>query len=535
MPFNKIVLIAIGSACLSGFIAVKYFNIPVWVIIIACVGLSALAAAYIDYYRDKVGADKFKDIIYLEFAYIFRTLYFFQLIGKPAINRINELKSKDKLKNAPKENGKRIIRLEDIKDLWMKKDGNPLDVRESSQVEQIEQTEQVEIQTRVPETASAQDINANIVNPPEQVHAGGLIINNPVLRDFITKENILKLSKTNLNMLKVVMGVIEIFDKYGDEPSVVDLSSDPDYIRPKNQYDALRSVNLLEHSIDVYTEMTNSHKSNIVKPKMFIAAFFHDVGKMTEFRSGKYVTGKHPDSSYQVLITMDGFTGLKDEVKEDLIQAVRLHHMSPNNEFAKELQEADRKARQKELDRFVQQGGQVVEAVQATPSAPARVYSKEKIVLEWLDIDMFLSEIKKKINILTSGRRWDAFSFRDGSVFVQLGAIESILKQFAAHDINANEALLDDGEKRQKVYNWLIDEELRRRGCINEKYVLPGFYGNKFKVYMNDEPLPRDSFFVVFTAQTFGDIEEMEQVRHNTERINEITKIEPIEQKKEAF
>jgi hypothetical protein len=523
VPFNKIVLIAIGSACLSGFIAVKYFNISSWVVIIAYIGLSALAAAYIDYYRDKVGADKFKDIIYLEFAYIFHTLYFFQLIGKPAIDRINELKSKDKLKNAPKENGKRVIRLEDIKDLWMKKDENPLDIREPAQIERVE------IQPHAPKTMPIQD-----VNPPEPVPADGLIINNPVLRDFIYKENILKLSKTNINMFKVIMGAIEIFDKYGDEASVVDLSSDPDYIRPKTQYDALRTVNLLEHSIDVYTEMTSRHKSNIVKPKMFIAAFFHDVGKMMEFRSGKYVTGKHPDSSYQVLITTDGFTGLKDEVKEDLIQAVRLHHMSPNNEFAKELQEADRKARQKELDRFVQNGGQVVEAVQSTPSAPARIYSKEKIVLEWLDIDMFLSEIKKKINVLTSGRRWDAFSFKDGSVFVQLGAVESILKQFAAHDINANEALLDDGEKRQKVYNWLIDEELRRRGCINEKYVLPGFYGNKFKVYMNDEPLPRDSFFVVFTAQTFGDIEEMEQTRHNTERINEITKIEPIE-KKEAL
>lgn len=525
MPSNKVLLIIIAAIALICYLTVKIFGMPLWMPAVALIALILLFTAYMDYFIEKTGKEKFKDIIYVRFKVLFKIMYFFQIIDIKIINRINELEEKNKVKTTLK-NGKRVITLEDLSKIWME-DANG---RTLSTAEETEPEIQAPVKTSNVKTEIADE------RPLAEATGEEIRINNPVLAEFIKNERILQVSKSNKNMSKVILAVIKIFDEYGDEPSVVDIAGDHDRAdKTNNQFDALRNVSILQHSIDVFDCMVNKHKgSNIVKPKAFIASFCHDLGKISAYRSGSYVTGKHPDASYQALIKLDGFSELKEDVRTDLIDAVRLHHMSPNNPFAIELQEADRKARSIELDRYVMQGNTAVEAIAPITPKPqeSTAYTREEIILDWLNIDQFLKRIGEKINVVT-GKRWEAFSMSDGSVYVQLGLIESTLKRMAAESFEANAELLEDRLKRQKVYNWLIDKELRNRGLLNERLVAKGFIGNKFNVSINDVSQNKSFFYVVFTAKAFGDIEEMEKKRRATEKICDINKVEIVEKNKE--
>lgn len=520
MPSNKVLLIIIAATALICYLTVKIFGAPLWMLIVTLIAIILLFTAYVDYFIEKTGKEKFKDIIYVRFKALFKILYFFQVIDIKIIDRINELEEKNKVKTTLK-NGKRVITLEDLSKIWME------DAKTEPEIQVPVKTSNVktEDEGERPQTSAAS----------EEIQGGEIQINSPVLAEFIKKENILQISKSNKNMRKVILAVIKIFDEYGGEPSVVDISGDHDRAdKTKNQFDALRNVSILQHSIDVFDCMVNKHKgSNIVKPKAFIASFCHDLGKISAYRSGSYVTGKHPDASYQALIKLDGFSELKEDVRADLIDAVRLHHMSPNNLFAIELQEADRKARSAELDRYVMQGNTAVEAIAPITSIKESTpYTREEIILEWLNIDQFLKRIGEKVNVV-SGKRWEAFSMSDGSVYVQLGLIESTLKRMAAESLESDTELLEDRQKRQKVYNWLIDKELRNRGLLNERLVAKGFIGNKFNVSIKGVPQDKSFFYTVFTAKAFGDIEEMEKKRRATEKICDIDKVEIAEKNKE--
>jgi hypothetical protein len=168
----------------------------------------------------------------------------------------------------------------------------------------------------------------------------------PVVREFFEKHINKKPFYTG-NVKTVINNLLTLLDTEGNISSVVSGQNETESKIPENTYKMLAQVSLAEHTIHVAEEILAIVPYGANLPIALISALAHDLGKMPKFRKQYYSLGDHPFISVTVLESIGGFKELV--YKDDIMQAVRDHHLKPKGYVGENLKEADTRARRREL------------------------------------------------------------------------------------------------------------------------------------------------------------------------------------------
>jgi len=145
----------------------------------------------------------------------------------------------------------------------------------------------------------------------------------------------------------VINNILTLLDMEGGVASVVSGQYETESKIPEDTYKMLAMVTLVEHTIHVAEEMINLVPYGPNLPPALIVALGHDLGKIPKYRKQYYSLGDHAFISMTVL---EGIQGFKELIYADeILQAVRDHHLKPKNFLGEKLKEADTKARRREL------------------------------------------------------------------------------------------------------------------------------------------------------------------------------------------
>ena len=193
----------------------------------------------------------------------------------------------------------------------------------------------------------------------------------------------------------LLKALIHEIDRFGHCSSLVTKSNDSEAVELYSVRDNLSRVSLKEHTAGVANrilgllEKTYADFENHI-PRAVIAALAHDLGKIPEYwASGAYNTHEHPFVSASRLKELAGDAQIS--WFDDVIKAVKDHHIPSTNQFTVLLKEADRSAREFELLKF---------------AGALSVMPMEK----WLDPVRLVKLLEPNINVLRDGR-WQSFSF----------------------------------------------------------------------------------------------------------------------------
>ena len=360
-----------------------------------------------------------------------------------------------------------------------------------------------------------------------------------------------------LNQKSVCMQILRLLDQEGDCSSVVNVQGDVEGTWDENTYRLLGQTTLLDHSINVAEQvvelLTAQHAWHVI-PDALIGALGHDLGKLKSLRGFLYSLGEHPLASGRPLAGMAGFHELPK--KEEILQAIKLHHKRPNGLLGKTLKRADQLARQKELETAaVSHDGKhydgaaaeenrvpvAGDATAASMRATAAIYGNEEAdppepqkmdvpelvdISNWFDAAGFLDELKPYINKMF-GRRFMAFSMPDGHVYFQVKVLEEVARKQAEKagcmEI-ATMALRDEGMRGVLlaiVHRLRMDNDIIARGLIKDNY-----FGGYFMV---DRKIgkPIKGYYTPFHAEAFGSIAEMERAK--PDMLSDIIRVSPYE------
>ena len=175
----------------------------------------------------------------------------------------------------------------------------------------------------------------------------------------------------------VCRDLLQLQDKEGQCSSVVNVHGDVEANWDRNTYTLLEKTTLLDHSVNVaeqVVKLLSDEKAWHVIPDTMVAALAHDLGKIPSVRGFLYSLGEHLLASGKPLSATAGFRELPK--KEEILQAVKLHHKRPQGLLGKTLKKADQLARQKELEEAVLQND--TEPAPATPPVPDKESSPTK-------------------------------------------------------------------------------------------------------------------------------------------------------------
>lgn len=350
---------------------------------------------------------------------------------------------------------------------------------------------------------------------------------------------------------KIVRELLNILDREGDCPSVVNTFNDDEGKLPKDVYDILARTSLLQHTLNVAEKMIGLlGGSGPFISKAVITALAHDLGKIPSHRK-LYATGDHPLVSIGLLNQIEAFNALTDKDKDEIFKAIKDHHRNSDEFLCQKLKEADQAARRKELaensknivrDAAVESHTEeplpesvsleepddspkesyiiphfISEQDEGTKKRPSDTDifgssvkpEKEKFNITeqdipWFDPDEFLAEIKPYINRLNGGR-WDAFSMPDGYVYVQVKVLWEVAKKIARQK-GHKEVLLgdaDEGIRRNILFSITsrlrTDKDAIARGLIKDE-----FFGAPFVVKMSDGKQYDKGYYTPFVAEAFS-------------------------------
>ncbi len=343
------------------------------------------------------------------------------------------------------------------------------------------------------------------------------------------------------NQKSVCLQILRMLDREGNCSSVVNVQGDVEGTWDQNTYRLLGQTSLLDHSLNVaeqVVELLDAQSAWHVIPDALIAALGHDLGKLESLRGFLYSLGEHPLASGRPLAGMTDFQELPK--KEEILQAIKLHHKRPNGLLGKTLKRADQFARQKELemavgshdDKHDDEGSAVEErkvaaagdAIGAAMRASTAIYGNEEAepqkmeipelvdISGWFDATGFLEELKPYINKMF-GRRFMAFSMPDGHVYFQVKVLEEVARKQAEKAgcmKVATMALRDEGMRGVLlaiVHRLRMENDIIARGLIKDNY-----FGGYFMV---DRKLgkPIKGYYTPFHAEAFGSIAEMERAK----------------------
>ena len=171
-----------------------------------------------------------------------------------------------------------------------------------------------------------------------------------------------------------VLDILELLDKYGDCPSVVDKNDDePErmYQGQNNTYTELERIPLYLHSLHAAEEAIKRTEGAHVT-KLVIAMLTHDLGKIPAYYGRYYQSSTHPFCSVTVIETLESVTSLR--YCPDILAAVRNHHLQSDVPFDVAVKECDQAARRREINGLISTatGAVPYTAPQIAKSAPRK-------------------------------------------------------------------------------------------------------------------------------------------------------------------
>jgi len=343
-----------------------------------------------------------------------------------------------------------------------------------------------------------------------------------------------------------------ILDQQGQCSSVVDVHGDVEGGWDESTYQLLAKTNLLDHSLNVAEEavqLLSASKAWHVIPDTMIAALAHDLGKLESIRGYLYSLGEHPLAGCRQLTGIPEFEELPK--KDEILQAVKLHHKKPQGLLGKTLKKADQKARQKELEQAVLHKDTEKVEGKNRPSeiskknanndyawrAQADIYNETgethsnasappqlMDISAWFDTSHFLAELKPYINKMF-GRRFMAFSMSDGHVYFQVKVLEEVARRMAEKAGCMEIATMAPKDESMRYVLLTIVHQLRSvqdiiaRGLIKDTF-FGGYFNVTRKIGKNIK-----GYYTPFHAEPFGSIAEMEQTK--PQMLRDIVKVSP--------
>lgn len=347
--------------------------------------------------------------------------------------------------------------------------------------------------------------------------------------------------------------ILILLDKEGQCPSVVDIHGDIEGGWDENTFQILAKTCLLDHSLNVAEQVVlllSDSKAWHVIPDTMVAALAHDLGKLESIRGYLYSLGEHPLAAGRPLAGIPGFKDLSK--KEEILQAIKLHHKLPKGLLGKTLKKADQLARQKELEETVVSKG-VEDVDRLTSDLPSTRANENKSarkaqediynetaqpeaktvhpeslqqmdISSWFDPVKFLDELKPYINKMF-GRRFMAFSMSDGYVYFQTKVLEEVARKMAekAGCMEITTMAHRDESMRRVLLTivsyYRAEHEVIARGLIKDTY-FGGYFSVARKIGKNIK-----GYYTPFHAEAFGSIAEMEQTK--PQMLKDIVKVSP--------
>jgi len=364
---------------------------------------------------------------------------------------------------------------------------------------------------------------------------------------------------------KAVCGqILQILDQEGNCPSVVSMTGDVEGSWDENTYQILGRTTLLDHSLNVAEQVVRllgESESWHVIPDTMIAALGHDLGKLQSVRGHLYSTGEHPLAAGLPLGRLAWFAKLPR--KDEILQAIKLHHKRADGLLGKTLKKADQLARQKELEKVAvlvdtpESSKDNVEVlvphnvkadqVKVAPE-PARQDTAQKAaaawqaqtdiygengevdkandaadvpklmdISTWFDAVQFLEELRPYINKMY-GRRFLAFSMPDGHVYFQTKVLEEVARKQAERAGRMEIATMAQKDPTMRQVLLTIVQHLRgENDIIARGLIKDNFFGGYFTVTKKIGKSMK-GYYTPFHAEAFGSIAEMEQSKSETLR-----------------
>ena len=422
------------------------------------------------------------------------------------------------------------ITLKELSELWEKKDGGTIHIEKLSPLWRDEKVISEDSKVSEFQSQRATEFMAKVLQGP--------------------------LFKKFPQHMAVCEQIVQILDQEGGCPSVVDLQGDVEGNWDENTYQLLGRTTLLDHSLNVaeqVVQLLSDADDWHVIPDTMIAALGHDLGKLESMRGYLYSLGEHPLAAGRPLNGIPEFKDLRR--KDEILQAIKLHHKRPQGLIGKILKKADQKARQLELENAAVKSDGKVATTGKERKRTAETQKKEKSgsawkaqediynepggvspeasksetpglmdISGWFDADGFLEELKPYINKMF-GRRFMAFSMSDGHVYFQTKVLEDVARKMAEQAGNMEVATM--GQRDESMRSVLLtivnhlrgDHDVIARGLIKDN-----FFGGYFDVTRKIGK-PMKGYYTPFHAEAFGSIAEMEQDK--PKMLLDISKVSP--------
>ncbi len=318
-----------------------------------------------------------------------------------------------------------------------------------------------------------------------------------------------------------------VLEKEGDCPSVVNAAHDVEGSWDSSTYNLLGRTSLLDHTLHVAqhaVELLTATDAYHVIPDAMIAALAHDLGKLPSNRTHLYSLGEHPLAAGRVLAEIALLKELPR--KDELLRAIKLHHMRPEGLLGNTLKKADQKARQQELEQAVEELRQTEPVAKAYPVGPeqnilvrkaeADIYGDENGAGEkskdcpqlldisaWFNGEAFLTGLQPYINRI-SGRQFMAFSMPDGYVYFQVKVLEEIARAQAEKAGAMDIATMDSRDKTmQQVLLTIVDTFRRQHQVIAGHLIKEQFFGGYFTIRLKGGRTMK-GYYTPFKAEAFA-------------------------------
>ena len=422
-----------------------------------------------------------------------------------------------------KEKVVRVVTLRSLSKLWEKKGNKEIHISELSPLwREIKHREEKST------TFDFEDIRAAALM--EKINNWGWFKKFPLQRDVCGR-------------------ILSLLDKESGCPSVVNIQGDVEGGWDENTFQILSRTSLLHHSINVaeqVVQLLSEIEAWHVIPDTMVAALGHDLGKLKSMHGYLYSLGEHPLAAGRPLSKIDEFKQLPR--KDEILQAIKLHHKMPKGLLGTTLKKADQLARQKELEENSlelaekepeqkkdagENRGAAAWQAQEDIYGETRGISHKKPKSEapvsvdistWFDAAQFLEELKPHINKMY-GRQFFAFSMSNGYVYFQAKVLEDIARQQAEKAGCLEISTMAKRDKSMRNVLFTIVHQLRtEHEVIADGLIKKKFFGGYFSVTRKIGQ-PMKGFYTPFHAEAFGSIAEMEQAKPKI--LKDIIKVSP--------
>jgi hypothetical protein len=295
------------------------------------------------------------------------------------------------------------------------------------------------------------------------------------------------------DMLEGINKMMQLLERYGDCPSVVDTIADSEKKVATRVGDILSKVTLRDHTFNVARIALRLLKDTYHDPvgyipAVIIAALGHDLGKMPELRNRyKYVKADHPPAS--VSIVEEIFEKDKDAHWLKMVaKAIGEHHQSATDPLSELLKEADGKARQMEVEQAEKRASLTWE--------------------EWFDCRDLLRRVGVTVNVTQTGSAFRVFSV-DDTVYCDPTFLYETAGAMAAEKSIIDVSLLRDTDKDKALRR--IVESLRKADMLTAE-LGKAYTTRRYEVQI-EQGKPKKMFLVPVKANAFENRAEFEAIK----------------------